>query len=226
MHRFLSELCLVPLVELSETILLIALPLHFILLFLQLLVQRLDNLVELFDFLGIFVTTSGLSILLVPYERGRVVRGTGSPLVWLNVGSVKVLPLPHHLLDLAPVLLILHLLHVQLALDAEKLPRLVLHGLLQLGMILHQTLLLPVEYVSHLPSLLVLGLQCHHYVLVLGPQVTNDKLLLLEALLDHADLLRVREGVLRPDDLLELRPEPCALIHVQLHLHLDLCELS
>ena len=153
-------------------------------------------------------------------------RGTGSPLVRLNVGSVKVLSLSHHLLDLAPVILILHLLHVQLALDAEELPRLVLHGLLHFGMVLHQSLLLPVKDVSHLPSLLVLGLQGHHYVLILAAQVTNDKLLLLEALLDHADLLRVREGVLGPDDLLELRPEPSALIHVQLHLHLDLSELS
>ncbi len=89
-------------------------------------------------------------------------RGTRSPLVWLNVGSIKVLPLSHHLFDLAPVLLILHLLHVELALDAEELPRLVLHGLLQLAMILHQTLLLPIEDVCHLPSLLVLRLQGHH----------------------------------------------------------------
>lgn len=65
MHRLLSKLCLVSFVELSETILLIALPLDFILLFLQLLVQLLDNLAELFDLLGIFVSTSGLSILLV-----------------------------------------------------------------------------------------------------------------------------------------------------------------
>lgn len=65
MHRLLSKLCLVSFVELSETILLIALPLDFILLFLQLLVQLLDNLAELFDLLRIFVSTSGLSILLV-----------------------------------------------------------------------------------------------------------------------------------------------------------------
>jgi TRAP-type C4-dicarboxylate transport system permease small subunit len=64
-HRLLSELCLVPLVELSETIFLVSLPLHFILLFLKFLVQLLDNLAELLDLLGIFVTTSGLSIFLV-----------------------------------------------------------------------------------------------------------------------------------------------------------------
>jgi hypothetical protein len=65
MYRLLCELCLVPLVELSESILLIALFLYFILLFLKFLVQLLDNLAELLDLLGIFVPTSGLSILFV-----------------------------------------------------------------------------------------------------------------------------------------------------------------
>jgi len=79
---------------------------------------------------------------------------------------------------------------------------------------------------GQLPVLLVFLVVSQCELTVLAFEVVDDLVLRLELLLDDFELLRVSKGVLALYDFFKLVPEPCALIHVHFHLHLDLNDLG
>lgn len=186
-------------------------------LFLKSLIEVADLRIQVLDAVAVVDRVLGLR------ADGRC-RGTATAV--LNVRGVEVAARLDHLLDLGPVLLILHLLYVELTAETDKFTVLSLDSDLELGGIFGHVFLGALDEVFELHDFLVLSLECEQDLVVFVAKTGDDHLLLLKAFLDDADLLRVGEGVLASDDLFELGAQPSALVDVKLHLDLDLRDLG
>jgi len=131
----------------------------------------------------------------------------------------------YEVLYLHPEIFILDLVALQLLSYASQILLLVLKRPFQLLRLFRVSLLMLVLHVAHLKDLLVSLIERCHQLVVLISKSANEHVLLLEALLYNADLLRISKGIFASNDFLKLLSESSAFIDIKLHFNFDFSNL-